>query len=193
MKYSVYLALISTVASKTPRAQTIATNLNHADRVARRAARHAEWEGELDDAVAEEMAVAEDMEEEEMDAAMDAVADMEEELAEMEDDLDDMADMEIPSGSEVEDAKTIVRGWGERADAIAEEIEPIAQERNTRVEEAFEYHQDADQRTNQRLMDDLEDAQADFEEEIQEANDELEEDLTENGVIADAEALEDRI
>jgi len=139
------------------------------------------------------MAVAEDMEEEEMDAAMDAEADMEEELAEMEDDLDDMADMEIPSGSEVEDAKTIVRGWGERADAIAEEIEPIAQERNTRVEEAFEYHQDADQRTNQRLMDDLEDAQADFEEEIQEANDELEEDLTENGVIADAEALEDRI
>jgi len=42
-------------------------------------------------------------------------------------------------------------------------------------------------------VDDLEDAQADFEEEIQEANDDLEEDLTENGVIADAEALEDRI
>ena len=62
MKYSVYLALISTVASKTPRAQTITTNLNHADRVARRAARHAEWERQLDDAVAEEMDVAEDME-----------------------------------------------------------------------------------------------------------------------------------
>jgi hypothetical protein len=193
MKYSVYLALISTVASKTPRAQTITTNLNHADRVARRAARHAEWESQMDDAVAEEVAVAEDMEEEEMDAAMEAEAEMEEELAEMEDDLDDMADMEIPSGSEVEDAKTIVRGWGERAEAIAEEIEPIAQERNTRVEEAFEYHQDSEQRTNQRLMDDLEDAQADFEEEIQEANDDLEEDLTENGVIADAEALEERI
>lgn len=42
-------------------------------------------------------------------------------------------------------------------------------------------------------MDDLEDAQADFEGEIQEANDDLEEDLTANGVIADTEALEDRI
>jgi len=128
-----------------------------------------------------------------MDAAMEAEAEMEAELAEMEDDMDDMADMEIPSGSQVEDAKTIVRGWGERADAIAQEAEPIVQERNTRVEEAYEYHQTAEQRTNQRLMDDLEDAQADFEEEIQEANDELEEDLTANGVIADAEALGDRI
>jgi tRNA(Glu) U13 pseudouridine synthase TruD len=42
-------------------------------------------------------------------------------------------------------------------------------------------------------MDDLEDAQADFEEEIQETNDDLEEDLTANGVIADTEALGDRI
>lgn len=111
----------------------------------------------------------------------------------MEADLDDMADMEIPSGSEVEDGKTIVRGWVERADAIAQEIEPIAEERNARVEEAYYTHQESEQRTNQRLMDDLEDAQADFEEEIQEANEELEEDLTANGVIADAEALGDRI
>lgn len=193
MKYAVYIALISTVASKTPRAQTLTTNLNRADRVARRAARHAEWESQIDDAVAEEAAVAEDMEEEEMDAAMEAEAEMEEELAEMEDDLDDMADMEIPSGNDVEDVKTIVRGWGDRADAIAQEIEPIAEERNARVEEAFNYHQEVEQRTNQRLMDDLEDAQADFEEEVQEANEELEEDLTANGVIADAEALGDRI
>jgi hypothetical protein len=43
----------------------------------------------------------------------------------MEDDMDDM-EMEIPSGNDVEDAKTVVRGWGDRADAIAQEIAPIA-------------------------------------------------------------------
>lgn len=125
MKYSVYIALISTVASKTPRAQTITTNLNQADRVARRAARHAEWEAQIDGAVDEQMDDAEDMQEQEMEDAMDAEAEMEEELAELEDDLDDM-ELEIPSGSDVEDAKTIVRGWGDRAGAIAEEITPIA-------------------------------------------------------------------
>jgi len=117
---------------------------------------------------------------------------MEAEYAAMEDDLAEV-EMEIPSGNEVEDAKTIVRGWGERADAIAQEIAPIAEERNARVETAFESHQAAEQRTNERLVDDLVDAQVDFEEEVQEANEELEEDLTANGVIADAEALEDRI
>jgi hypothetical protein len=79
----------------------------------------------MDGAVDDEMAEVEAMEEHDMAAAMEAEAEMEAELAEMEDDMDDM-EMEIPSGNDVEDAKTVVRGWGDRADAIAQEIAPIA-------------------------------------------------------------------
>jgi len=72
MKYSVYIALISTVASRSSGASDSTTNLNRADRVARRAERHAQWESQIDDTVAEEMDDAEDMEEDNMNAAMEA-------------------------------------------------------------------------------------------------------------------------
>ena len=57
--------------------------------------------------------------------------------------------------------------------------------RNERMVRAWQRAEEEENRVNEKLMDDLIEAQMEFEEEVMHAEHDFEEELTQNGVVAD--------
>lgn len=98
-----------------------------------------------------------------------------------------------PSPHEVEDAEIIIKGWFERGERIMEDAKPGIEARDRRFMQAWDRAEKEEQEINQEMMDDLIAAQHDFEDEVMDAEHNFEEELHQNGVVADWEALEDKV
>jgi len=125
----------------------------------------------------------------------DAEAEMEEEMTQYERDMEEWyASMpQPPTTEEVTSGEEIVAGWVERGTSIMEDAQPAIDARNQRIMEEYEQHQENDERITNRLMEDVVDAQEDWERDARNADERLMSDLEEDGVFDAWEALGDQI
>ena len=100
---------------------------------------------------------------------------------------------EAPTPEEVEEAENIIKDWFERGEAIMEDAKPGMEARDRRMMQAWERAEREEQQINEEMIDELIEAQMKFEDEVMDAEHNFEEELTQNGVVADWEALEDKI
>lgn len=100
---------------------------------------------------------------------------------------------EAPTPQEVEDAEAIIQEWFERGEGIANDAKPGMEARDRRIVQAWEKAEKEEQEINEEMIDDLMKAQAEFEAEVMEAEHNFEEELTQNGVVDDWKALEDKV
>jgi hypothetical protein len=98
-----------------------------------------------------------------------------------------------PTPHEVEDAETIINGWFQRGERIMRDAQPGVDARNKRFVQAWDRAEREEQEINQEMIEDLVEAQHDFEDEVMDAEHNFEEELHQNGVVADWEALEDKV
>lgn len=119
-----------------------------------------------------------------------AEAEWEEDMADMEAPEMDMED-EVPTAEEIDAAKAIVEDWIARGEEISDRATPAVETRDAAIEEAWRVKDEADARVWNNGIEDLIDAQEDFEDEVLDAQARLEDTLEHNGTIDDWEALQD--
>ena len=98
-----------------------------------------------------------------------------------------------PTPQEVEEAEAIIQGWFERGEKIWEDAQPGLKARDRRIMHAWERAVREEEQINNHMMDELIEAQMEFEEELMQAEHNFEEELNQNGTVADVKALEDKI
>ena len=109
------------------------------------------------------------------DDAADEMADMAEAEAEWEEDMADMEapemdiEDEVPTAEEIDAAKAIVEDWIARGEEISDRATPAVETRDAAIENAWRQKDERDARVWNNGIDDLVDAQEDFEDEVLDA------------------------
>lgn len=98
-----------------------------------------------------------------------------------------------PTPQEVEEAEAIIQNWFDRGEKIWEDAQPGLKARDRRMVQAWERAVREEEQINNHMIEELIEAQQEFEEEIMHAEHTFEEELQQNGTVADVKALEDKI
>jgi len=109
-------------------------------------------------------------------------------MAEMEEPEMDLEEA-VPTAEEIDAAKAIVEDWIARGEEISDRATPAVETRDAAIDEAWSVKEEADARVWNNGIEDLIDAQEDFEDEVLDAQARLEDTLENNGTVTDLEAL----